>query len=134
MLAGGCRCGAIRYEAEGEVWHHSICHCRDCQLGSGAPMVAWIGFSTANFRVTQGVPSRFSGDGKAERFFCGNCGTPLYYLNEPLLPGKVDVQTVTLDDPDALAPNHQVQVADRRAWMAHLGELPEFERFPGPAE
>lgn len=131
MLTGGCRCGAIRYEAGGNALHHSICHCRDCQLGSGAPMVAWVGFAHDQFRLTKGDPARFSGDGKAARFFCANCGTPLYYTNEAAAPGQVDVQTVTLDEPDALSPDKQVQVADRRAWMTHLGDLPEFQRFPG---
>jgi hypothetical protein len=133
MWTGGCRCGAIRYEAAGEATHRSVCHCRDCQLGSGAPMVAWAGFPATTFRITRGAPRVFAGDGGAQRFFCGECGTPLYYTCEAVSPGQVDVQTVTLDDPDALAPDKQVQVAERRAWMAHLAELPEFPRFPGSA-
>jgi hypothetical protein len=33
------------------------------------------------------------------------------------LPGIVDVQTATLDNPALLPPRHQVQVAERIAWM-----------------
>ena len=131
MVTGGCRCGAIRYEAEGEVSHHALCHCNDCQMGSGAPMVAWIAFKTDNFRVLQGEPKSFTGTGKSIRHFCSHCGTPLFFFNEDMLPGIVDIQTVTLDDPDAHEPKAQVQVADRRKWMAKLDEMPEFERYPG---
>lgn len=131
MHTGGCRCGAVRYEAGGEVPHHAFCHCRDCQMGSGAPMVAWVAFKAENFRVTGGEPVTYNGEGKSVRSFCGTCGTPLFFVNEDFLPGIVDVQTVTLDDPDALAPQAHVQVAERRKWMEKAHELPEFERFPG---
>jgi len=42
----------------------------------------------------------------------------------------VDVQTATLDDPDALPPKLQIQVAERLQWMQQVHALPEVERFP----
>jgi hypothetical protein len=131
MITGGCRCGAIRYEVSGEAVHHALCHCRDCQLGSGAPMVAWSAFQAGNFRITQGEPVVFNSSGASFRQFCGTCGTPLFFVNEENLPGLVDVQSVTLDDPDAAVPQVQIQTAERRKWMANLAGMPEFERFPG---
>lgn len=128
---GGCRCGAVRYEVSGEAAHHALCHCRDCQMGSGAPMVAWMAFKAGDFRVTKGEASRFTSDSGSNRFFCGTCGTPLYFTNEAMLPGIVDVQSVTLDEPDANAPTAHIQVAERRAWMEGVEKLPEFERWPG---
>jgi len=131
MVTGGCRCGAVRYEAEGDISHHALCHCKDCQMGSGAPMVAWIAFKSDRFRITKGEPSSYNGAGKSFRYFCGNCGTPLFFFNEDFLPGIVDIQTVTLDDPDEFGPQAHVQVAERRKWMVGVQDLPAFERFPG---
>ncbi len=131
MATGGCHCGAIRYEVTGNAVHNALCHCRDCQLGSGAPMVAWMAAKADDFRVTKGEPVVFNGNGASFRQFCGTCGTPLFFVNEEVLPGLVDIQSVTLDDPDAHPPQAQIQVAERRAWMTKLGEMPEFERFPG---
>lgn len=130
MAEGGCRCGAVRYEISGEAKHHTLCHCRDCQMGSGAPMVAWLAADADKFRVTQGEATRFVGNGGSERYFCGTCGTPLYFINEVMLPGIVDVQSVTLDEPDAGAPTAHIQVAERRAWMDGVETLPMFERWP----
>lgn len=131
MATGGCRCGAIRYEAMGEPVHHAVCHCRDCQMAHGAPMVAWYACKTDTFRITKGEPVSYEGEGGSIRSFCGTCGTPLLFVNENALPGISDVPSVTLDEPDAHTPQAQIQVAERRKWMGKLGDMPEFERFPG---
>jgi len=130
-MEGGCRCGAIRYEATGEPAHHALCHCRDCQMASGAPMVAWLAMPTDGFAVTKGEPASYHGAGASVRHFCSTCGTPLFFVNEEMLPGIVDINSVTLDEPDASAPDAQIQVADRREWMSRLDEMTEFEGYPG---
>ena len=55
----------------------------------------------------------------------------LFYTNEQIFPGQIDVQIATLDDPDAIEPSAQIQVAERIGWMARAHELPQFERYPG---
>jgi hypothetical protein len=52
-------------------------------------------------------------------------------VNEQMLPGLIDVQTGTLDDPEALPAGAHIQVAERVSWMATAHTLPEFERYPG---
>ena len=64
------------------------------------------------------------------RSFCQDCGSGLFYRNAEILPGIVDIQSSTLDDPDALPPVVQIQVAERLQWMKNIHELPEVERFP----
>ena len=38
ILAGGCRCGAVRYHVSGEPAYAALCHCNDCRKSAGAPM------------------------------------------------------------------------------------------------
>ena len=130
-ITGGCRCGAIRYEADGEAAHHALCHCRDCQMATGAPVVAWQAMPSTGFRITQGEPVQYVAPSGSMRAFCGSCGTPLFFVNEAVLPGIVDIQSVTLDEPDALPPQAQIQTAERRSYMTGLADMPAFERFPG---
>lgn len=130
-LTGGCQCGAVRYEIEGEPVHHALCHCGDCRASAGAPAVAWMALPSAGFRVTQGAAVAYNSSGTAFRHFCGTCGTGLYYINEQLLPGIVDVQSATLDDAQGHAPGIQIQTAERLGFMARLDDLPAFERYPG---
>ncbi len=88
MIEGGCRCGAIRYEAEGQHAHHALCHCRDCQMASGAPVLAWLAMPADGFRVTKGEPTRYTAPSGSMRAFCGTCGTPLFFVNEEFASGN----------------------------------------------
>ncbi len=130
--SGGCHCGAVRYEIDGEPVHHAICHCGDCRASAGAPMVAWLAVKGEQFRLTSGEVATFAGPTGSERNFCPRCGTGLFFRNEQFLPGLVDVQSATLDDSAEVVPAAQVQCAERLPWMGRLSEMPEFERFPGP--
>ena len=93
-------------------------------------MVAWAMFPEAALTLTKGSPKTINSSGTAMRSFCADCGSGLFYRNEPVLPGMVDIQSSTLDFPEALSPTVQIQTAERLSWMKHVHELPEFERFP----
>jgi hypothetical protein len=131
MLEGQCHCGAIRYSVEGEPMHHALCHCSDCRRHSGAPMVGWAMFRTEHVKVTQGEPRAYASSEHGRRHFCAACGTGLFYTNDKVLPGITDVQSGTLDDPDAIPAQIHIQTADRIGWMKGVESLPQFERFPG---
>jgi hypothetical protein len=84
-----------------------------------------------DFAIDRGAPRLYRSSADAERYFCGDCGTGLYYINENVLPGLVDIQTATLDDPEQFPPQLHVQLADALRWEATLHGLPKFDRFPG---
>ena len=128
---GGCRCGAIRYTVEGDAAHHAVCHCGDCRASSGAPMVAWYAVQEDQLRLLSGEPALYEGTPGAQRQFCPRCGTGLFYRNAAILPGIVDIQSATFDDPAASAPDAQIQCAERLPWVADMAEMPQFARYPG---
>ena len=128
--SGQCLCGAIRYQLSGEPKSVALCHCADCRRSAGAPVVAWAMFPEAALTLTQGTPKTINSSATAMRSFCADCGSGLFYRNEKNLPGIVDVQSGTLDDPNALPPAVQVQTAERLGWMKQFQDLPEFERYP----
>jgi hypothetical protein len=130
-LEGGCQCGAVRYRVEGEAEHSAFCHCTDCRKSSGAPVTVGSAFPAARFSVTSGEARIYSSNGTAMRHFCAGCGTGLWYVNEQVLPGLVDIQTATLDDPEALPAQVHIQMAEALSWMKTAHELPHFDRYPG---
>jgi hypothetical protein len=127
---GGCHCGAVRYQVTGKPKDVALCHCIDCRRSSGAPVMAWAGFSEECLSLTKGHPKIINSSGATYRSFCPDCGTGLFYRNAEILPGVVEVQLSTLDDPNALEPTVQLQTAEQLRWMKHAHELPSYERFP----
>ncbi|MBN9318822.1 MAG: aldehyde-activating protein [Caulobacterales bacterium 68-7] len=130
MLTGRCHCGAVSYEARGEPIFHILCHCTDCRRAAGAPMVGWTMFPVEQVKI-EGATRVYASSEHGRRHFCEACGTGLFYANDAAFPGMIDVQSATLDDPDAIPPTARVQIADRVSWMATAHDLPEFERYPG---
>lgn len=128
---GGCHCGAVRYRITGQPVHAALCHCSDCRKSAGAPMVAWAAFREEDFALLGGELTSFNSSSRVERSFCPHCGTGLTYRNPDALPGLVDVQLATFDDPDALKPMAQIQTAERLRWMETAHALPAFARLPG---
>ncbi len=129
-ITGGCHCGAVRYEAEGEAITHALCHCKDCRRHAGAPMVGWTMYKESAVKVTKGVPKVYHSSEFGRRRFCADCGTGLFYTNAKVLPGIVDIQSGTYDNPDLVPARAHIQVAERIGWMARADELPMFERYP----
>jgi hypothetical protein len=128
---GRCHCGAIGYAVSGEPVYHAMCHCTDCRRSSGAPAVSWALFPRDAVEIT-GTPQVYASSEMARRQFCGTCGTSLFYLNDQVFPGLIDIQSATLDDPGALALQVEVQTAERVAWMSPMLGVPQFERYPAP--
>jgi hypothetical protein len=80
--------------------------------------------------VTRGIPKVYDSSAHGRRHFCPDCGTGLFYTNEDILPGIIDIQSATSDDPEVVPPQAHIQVAERIGWMDNVHELPSFERYP----
>jgi hypothetical protein len=93
-------------------------------------MVGWTMCPQDALKVTEGSPKVYPSFEHATRHFCADCGTGLFYINENMLPGIVDLQSGTYDDPDAVPATVHIQTAERLHGMERAHELPSFERYP----
>jgi hypothetical protein len=124
-LGGGCLCGAVRYRISAEPHDAGYCHCRMCQRSTGAPVVAWLTMASDSFARTSGTPTVHCSSQKAERLFCGTCGTQLVF-REPAEPEYLEVTIASLDAPEALRPDHHVWAASRIAWFDTADDLRRY--------
>ena len=131
MPKGQCHCGAVKYEMSSNTVHQALCHCSDCRRHAGAPMVAWGQVAKDDLKV-EGETREYKSSENGRRHFCPQCGTGLFYTSEAIFPGQIDVQIATLDNPDEIVPQAQIQTAERIHWMEKIDQMPEFERYPGP--
>lgn len=76
---GGCQCGAVRFRAARLMDNAHICHCRMCQKAVGNFFAALVGVPDEALTWTRGAPATFRSSDVAERGFCRDCGTPLFY-------------------------------------------------------
>lgn len=119
--SGGCQCGAVRYTAVGPPKRTCVCHCRMCQKASGQPFMAFATFDESNLRWTRGTPALFRSSSLAERGFCRDCGTPLFFKFEG---PEISMTTGSLDDPGAAPPTVQFGAESEIAWCAGIPALP----------
>ena len=128
-IEGGCRCGAVRYRADGGPLWVSHCHCTECRRSSGAPVSTFVGVRTDAFAFATGTPASYESSPDVWRKFCGACGTALTY-EAAVYPGEVHIMAGTLDAPASLAPERHVFDRDRLPWLALADDLPRHDTLP----
>ena len=77
-LQGRCLCGAIRIAAKGVSNSVGACHCKMCRRWGGGPFMEVDGEQAITFDGEENI-SVFDSSDWAERGFCRQCGTHLFY-------------------------------------------------------
>lgn len=110
IITGGCVCGKVRFEAEGEPDRVGICHCLDCRKFHGALFYAAAIYPDTQVRMT-GEAQLYEG-----RYFCPNCGSRVFNRSG----GEVELNLGSLDDINVFQPSYELWTMRREGW------LPEF--------
>ena len=132
-LTGGCLCGAVRFRLASAPFDGGWCHCRTCQLNSGAPAMAFASVKDGDWIATQGEQAirTVQSSSFGHRGFCGHCGTPLY-MKVDHQPETVDFSIATLDEPGDVVPGFHIFFGSRIGWFDPGDELPRHDKFrPG---
>lgn len=122
---GGCQCGAVRYRASLPLGRANYCHCRMCQRATGNPFAVLVSADAA----FTGTPARYASSDVAERGFCRDCGTPLFYA--PAGSDQVELMTGTLDEPSLAEPALHYGVESMMHWLRVDDDLPRHATRPG---
>jgi hypothetical protein len=131
-MAGGCLCGALRYEAQGEPMFAGYCCCDDCQKASGSGFAPFLGFPASTLRITGATRSHMlkHTDGReAVRNACASCGSLVFGG----IYGKDAMHTIyvgTLDDPSLFKPGMAINVKFKPGWVILPPDIPQFEGMP----
>lgn len=129
---GGCACGAIRYEFEGDPLTCVYCYCTECQrrTNSDRTFGAWV--PSAAFKLTQGSPASFtrrSDSGvELQHQFCSTCGINLYLTSKGFEVVAVCINT--LERPHGLTAKMAIFTASAPEWALFSDDIPRFDRMP----
>ena len=131
-ISGGCYCGFLRYEANGDVEASIQCHCRECQyITGGNPNIIMI-LPLSGFEFVKGIPKTFKRkdiEKAVTRLFCENCGTGIGTKN-PNRPNSIILKVGTFDDPSIFKPDIAIFTIDKQKFHYIENGLKSFERRP----
>jgi len=132
-INGACHCGTITIEGEADPEKTQICHCTDCQTGTGSAFRVSVPVSGATFRMT-GEPATYlkttadSGNPRMQAF-CPRCGSPIYSTT----PGDGVQQSYTvrvgiLRQREQFQPKKQNWFRSALPWVTSLGGITRNEK------
>jgi hypothetical protein len=132
-IDGSCHCGFITIEGEADPERTQICHCTDCQTGTGSAFRISIPVPGTTLKVT-GQPSLYvkttadSGRPRVQAF-CPKCGSPIYSttVGEGVQPSYT-VRVGILRQRDQLIPRRQNWFRSARSWVTTLAAIPTNEK------
>ncbi|KAF2193709.1 hypothetical protein K469DRAFT_712491 [Zopfia rhizophila CBS 207.26] len=123
MPEGGCICGNVRYNIEGEPVMKALCHCLDCRKISGSTYSTNAIYQKDNFKLLKGSPKTHvktaDGGNPITSYFCGDCGSTMWRDGDSF-PGMNVIKVGTIDDTDAISkakPGVELYVSRRVDWV-----------------
>jgi hypothetical protein len=121
VISGRCLCGNVTYRCDAEPALTGMCHCDDCQRGSGAPFSVWLALPADKLEIEgDGVASHVTvgteTKAKRERKFCSSCGSPVVTLMEDM-PQFALVRAGTLDDRSGVEPQLEIWCDSAQPWV-----------------
>jgi hypothetical protein len=123
--AGGCLCGAVRYEVAGPLRDVVMCHCTRCRRTHGHA-AAYSACASSDLVLVRGDGLRWYEAGDRARGFCAGCGASLFWR----AAGRdtVSIAAGTLDQPTGLKTIAHIYTRD----LADYYEICDAgERFAG---
>jgi hypothetical protein len=123
--AGGCHCGAVRFEAElPKVVEAQYCNCSICEKTGFVHVIV----PESRFRLVSGqdrLTTYTFNTGVAKHLFCAVCGVKSFYRPRSN-PDGWSVNARCLDDAHAL--DIRIEAFDGRNWEANAEALAHLSR------
>ena len=131
---GGCACGVVSYEIQGEPMLMTDCQCRQCQRESGTGHGSHVVFKDASVKLQGDVTfwqNRGDGGTIKSNAFCTVCGSPVYTMF-PEMPDFFGVRAGSLDEPGRYQPQMVLWTAAGHGWDQLDQALPKYDKMrPG---
>ena len=117
-IAGKCLCGAVKVHAEASSPDVAVCHCSMCRRWSAGPFME-ITCEKVSFEGEENI-GRVSSSDWAERGFCKQCGSNLFY--HIVGAGDYQISIGLLDDQSKLHLSLQVFIDDKPPFYEFANE------------
>lgn len=122
MITGGCLCGAVSYQVDGDLRPVVACHCSQCRKTSGHHVAA-----TAALRhdlKILGTVKWFASSDHARRGFCPVCGSNLFW---DAGGDSVSIFAGTLNGTSGIKLAAHIYCADKADYYEITDDLPKAD-------
>ena len=128
VLAGKCRCGAVRYEVSDAFLYAANCHCSECRAATGSAFKAFAGIEREKLRITEGLDDvAVFGAEDLNDTRCAACGS---FLFSAVRDGAfVHVAMGSLVDAPTIRPTKHIFVGSNAPWFEITDDLPQFDEY-----
>lgn len=121
--SGSCLCGAIRFSIEKADPNIGACHCSICRKWGGGPLIAVDCGSEVSFEGKDNITVYNSSDW-AERGFCKQCGTHLFYRLKESQQHIVPVGL--LNDNNTFNFDHQIFIDEKPSYYSFANKTSDM--------
>ena len=127
-LAGGCECGAVRYDVADAFLYAANCHCSRCRAATGTAFKAFAGIEREKLAIAMGHDSLLIvGEENANHTRCGVCGSLLFSVVRA--GAFVHVAMGSLVDAPSIRPTEHIFVGSKAPWFEITDALPQREEY-----
>jgi hypothetical protein len=120
---GGCNCGKVRLQVEGNPIRVGVCHCQICRKDTGSSFNFFAVWSAENVTTAGDTTSWMHSTD--HRHFCATCGSSLYSVVDGA--NEVEIRVGALDDaPSGLVPAYELWLNRRESWLRPIDRAEQY--------
>lgn len=128
---GSCLCGEIQYEISEKLGDIVQCHCQKCRKATGTAFATNAPIPKQAFHLYQGQNflKSYASSKETMRFFCSQCGSPVYAI-QLAAPDIYRIRLGLIDDDIHEPISKHVYVGSKANWDEILDGRPQFLTYP----
>ena len=124
-MNGSCLCGKVKFELDGLLQNVANCHCSMCRKFHGAAFGTYGTAVSLNWISGAELIKVYKSSEKAERGFCSNCGSSIYYKSA-IINSPFEIALGVLDQEPNYPVNADIFCSSRAKWSENMQNLPQY--------
>lgn len=126
--SGSCRCRAVSFTLRGEVKAVINCHCSICRKINGSAFSTYVIVAEDDIVLNKGAADigAYAVSNNATKYFCRNCGTPLYNRNPVKYSGVKILHLGALSK--QYTPQINIYCDTKLSWLDDISVIKSFDQ------
>jgi len=132
QLKGGCLCGAVTFNLQGDASSFYVCHCSRCQKSTGSAYASNLFVRNAKLAWDKGKDKCVDYQHAGTRFgkrFCTHCASPLPRVIDEK-NNVIQLPAGSLDGDQDFEPTAHIFTEDKKCWEDKLSQTKQWPGLP----